>query len=117
MAASASKGSPSWNFTAGPELDDEALAVVEGLARQRELGHDVELLVDVEQLVAERGKHDAADIGARHRGIEDIGVLGETDAQRGLRVGGSKRQQERSRGCGEAKHLHRTVPIAPANSL
>ncbi len=32
--------------------------------RQRELRHDVELLVDVEQLVAECGEYDASDIGA-----------------------------------------------------
>ena len=69
---------------AGPQLDGDVLAVGGGLVRQRELRHDVELLVDVEQLVAEGGEHDAADIGARQRGIENVGVLGEADAQRGL---------------------------------
>ena len=47
--------------------------------------HDGELLVDVEQLVAERREDDPADEGARQRRVEDVGVLGEADAQR-LRV-------------------------------
>ena len=68
-------------FHAGPKLDRHRLAVGGGLIGQRKLRHDVELFVDVEQLVAEGGEHDAADIGARQRGIENIGVLGEADAQ------------------------------------
>ena len=68
-------------FHAGPKLDRHRLAVGGGLIGQRELRHDVELFVDVEQLVADGGEHDAADIGARQRGIEHIGVLGEADAQ------------------------------------
>ena len=51
-------------FHAGRSLMVTVLAVGRGLVRERELRHDVELLVDVEQLVAERGEHDAADIGA-----------------------------------------------------
>ena len=54
--------------------------------RQRELRHDVELFVDVEQLVAKRREDDAADIGARQRRIENVGIFGEPDAQRGLGV-------------------------------
>ena len=38
---------------AGPELDGDFLAVGRRLMAQRELRHDVELFVDVEQLVAE----------------------------------------------------------------
>ena len=50
---------------AGPQLDRDLLAVGGGLVRQRELRHDVELFVDVEQLVAERrrtrcGRHRCA---------------------------------------------------------
>ena len=75
-------------FDAGPELDRHFLAVGGGLVRQRKLRHDVELLVDVEQLVAERGEHDAADIGACQRRIENVGVFGQPDAQRGLRLNG-----------------------------
>jgi hypothetical protein len=36
----------------GPELDGDGLAVGRGLMAERQLRHDVELLVDVEQLVA-----------------------------------------------------------------
>ena len=71
-------------FHAGPKLDRHLLAVGGGLVRQRELRHDVELFVDVEQLVAEGREHDAADIGARQRRIENVGILGEPDPQRGL---------------------------------
>ena len=39
-------------FDAGPQLDRDLLAVGGSLMRQRELRHDVELFVDVEQLVA-----------------------------------------------------------------
>src|SRR5262249_11090225 len=70
----------------------------------------VELLVDVEQLVAERGKDDAADIGARECRIENIGILGEADPQRCLRgddSAGPDQQRGRSR---KTKHLHRTLP-------
>ena len=42
----------------------------------------VELLVDVEQLVAQRGKDDAADEGAGQRRIEDVRIFGEPEAQR-----------------------------------
>ena len=88
------------------ELDGrgvELLAVVEGDARaqvqrqrlavgrpfvaRRELRHDVELLVDVEQLVAQRCEHDAADEGARERRVEHVGVFGEADTQRLRRRG------------------------------
>ena len=84
LAASASNGSPSWNFTPGRSLMVTSLPSAEVSCDSAELRHDVELLVDVEQLVAERGEHDAADIGARERRIENIGILGKADAERGL---------------------------------
>ena len=68
----------------GPKLDGDFLAVGRRLVAQRELRHDIELFVDVEQLVAERCEHDAAHIGARHGRIEDIRILGEPDAKRRL---------------------------------
>ncbi|MGY4373895.1 hypothetical protein ACVWZ3_001534 [Bradyrhizobium sp. i1.3.6] len=74
-------------FDVRPELDRHLLAVGRSLVGQRELRHDVELLVDVEQLVAEGGEDDAADIGAADAGIEDIGVFGDADAKRGLSLG------------------------------
>jgi hypothetical protein len=71
-------------FDAGPQLDRHLLAVGGSLMRQRKLRHDVEFLVDVEQLVAERCEHDAADIGACDRWVQNVRILGKTDAQRGL---------------------------------
>jgi hypothetical protein len=51
---------------------------------QPKLRHDLELFVDIEQLVAECGEHDTADIGARQRRIENVRILGKADAERGL---------------------------------
>ena len=62
-------------FHAGAELNEHLLPVSRGLVRKRKLRHHVELLVDVEKPVAERGKHNAADIGARERRIENVGIL------------------------------------------
>ena len=89
LTASASIGSPSWNLTPGRSLMDDVLAVRRRSRGTGELRHDVELLVDVEELVAERREHDAADIGARERRIEHVRILGEADAQRRLRARGA----------------------------
>ena len=43
------------------------------------------------------GEHDAADIGARQRRIENVGIFGKPDAQRGLGGGGSATDSERVR--------------------
>jgi hypothetical protein len=80
------------------QLEGKRLVVVRPRVTGRELGHDGELLVEVEQLVAKRIEHDAADESARERRIEHIGVLGEADAQRGLRRGCACAKNER---CGE----------------
>src|SRR6266704_5281014 len=96
-------------FDAGPQLDRDLPAVIRKLMRQRELWHDVELLVDIEQLVAERCEHDAADIGARHGRVEDIGVLGKPNSQRGLGVDArSERQQQRRRKHRQTQDFHGT---------
>ena len=81
---------------ARPQLDGDDRAVFGGLVRQRQLGHDVELLVDLEELVAERGEHDAADVGARERRIEHIRILGQSNAQR--RLGRGRRAHEQNGG-------------------
>ena len=52
---------------ARPHLDRQRLAVGRPRVALGELRHDVELLVDVEQLVAQRREHDAADERARER--------------------------------------------------
>jgi len=102
-------------FDARPELDGDLLAVGGGLVRQRELRHDVELFIDVEQLVAQRGEHDAADIGARHGRIEHVRILGEADPQRGLGFGldlgaGRQRHQQGGGRRRQTKHPHRATP-------
>ena len=96
-------------FDARPELDRHFLAVGRRLVGQCQLRHDVELLVDVEQLVAECREHDAADIGAADRGIENVGILGNPDTQRGLcERARLERQQQCRRSHSRTNNLHRT---------
>src|SRR5258708_39023305 len=98
-------------FDARSQFYGDLLAVGRRLVAQRQLRHDVELFVDVEQLVAKRGKYDGADIGARQRRIENIGVFGQADPQGGLGVSaGCKREQQRGRGRGQTQDIHRTAP-------
>ena len=63
------------------QLQGQGLVVRRPGIGSRQLRHDVELVVDIEQLVAQRGEHDAADEAACHGRIEDIGVFGQADAQ------------------------------------
>ena len=84
FAASALNGSPSWNFTPGRSLMVTVLPSAEVSWLSASCGTMFELLVDVEQLVADRREDDAPDIGARQRRIEHVGILGEADAQVGL---------------------------------
>ena len=71
-------------FDARPELDRDGLAVGGGGVRERELRHDIQILINVEQLVAKGSKDDAPDIGPGERGIEHIRILGQPDPQRRL---------------------------------
>ena len=77
---------------AAAQLDGQRLVVGRPFVAGRELRHDVQLLVDVEQLVAQRGEHDAADEGARQRRIEHVGVFGQADAQRLRRAASGARR-------------------------
>jgi hypothetical protein len=79
------------------QLDHERLVVRRPFVRGRELRHDRELLVEVEQLVAQAREHDAPDERARHRRIEDVRVFRETDAK-GLRIGNRNCRRKRA-GC------------------
>ena len=65
-----------------PQLDRQRLAVRRPLITGGELRDDVELVVDVEQLVAERREHDPPDEGPRQRRVEHIGIFGESETQR-----------------------------------
>jgi hypothetical protein len=40
-----------------------------------ELRHDVQLCVDIEQLVAQAGEHDATDIGGGNRRVHHVQIL------------------------------------------
>ena len=91
---------------AGAQMDQQR-GRVRLLVAGGELGHDLQLLVDVEQLVAQPGEHDAADIGAGQGGVEDVGVLAQRDPQ-GLR-GGSLGQQGDTGGC-QKESSHRGAP-------
>ena len=92
-------------FHARPEFYGDRLAVGRSLVAQRQLRHDVELLVDVEQLVADGGEHDATHVGARERGVEHVRVLGKPDAQRrlGQRRAGDREKRGKRR---EPQDLH-----------
>ena len=83
---------------AGPDLQRQRLAVRRPFVRRRELRNDGELLVDVEQLVAQRREHDAPDERAGERRIEHVGILGEPDAQR-LRGRRGRDMSRRQRQC------------------
>ena len=65
------------------DVDDEMRRVLPFVAG-RQHRHDVQLRVDVEQLVAEAGEHDAPDIGRAESRIEQIGVLAQSDVQDAL---------------------------------
>src|SRR5262249_42020287 len=90
------------------QLDQHLLAVLRRLVRERQLRHHVQLLVDVEQLVAERGKDNAADIGARKGRIEDVRVFRKADAQRGLRRRAGGGNEQRGRDAEDGAELHRS---------
>ena len=90
---------------AGAQLERQRLVVGRPLVAGRELRHDLQLLVDVEQLVAQRREDDAADEGARQRRVEHVGILGEADAQ-GLRLRRERRRRpssKRRRGDGRRR--------------
>ena len=76
--------------------------------RERELRHDVEVAVDIEQLVAQRREHNAPDIRARHGRVEDVGILGKADAQMALRQGGRYRDGGREQSAKQNACLHVT---------
>ena len=78
--------------------------------RERELRDDLELLVDVEQLVADRREHDAPHIGARERRIEHVRVLGKPDAQWDCAARRSAAERDERGSRREAHGLHGDLP-------
>jgi hypothetical protein len=86
-----------------PDLHRQRLVVRRPLVGRRELRDDGELLVDVEELVAQRREHDAPDERAGECRIEHVRILGESEAERRLGVGGrgeERHQAEEKRGPG-----------------
>ena len=84
-------------FDVGAQFDDNLFAISRCFRRQSQLRHNIELGVDIKQLVAQRGKDDAPDIGARQTGIEHIGIFRQTDAHAGLRRGHAQGQSKAPR--------------------
>src|SRR6185503_21061807 len=77
---------------------------------ERELRDHSELLVHIEQLVADRREHDASYVRAGKRRIENVRVLGKPDPQVGL-CGGRPAAQSKKRGCSrQTKSLHDDLP-------
>ncbi len=93
------------------QLDGDGLAVLRRLMGERELRHDVEIAVDVEQLVAQRREHDAPDIRAGEGRVEDVGILGKSDAQVALRAdAGTPRQRPRTGAPNRMRTFTMTLP-------
>ena len=82
---------------------DDQRPVIGPLVAGGELRHDVQLLVDVEQLVAQPGEHDAPDIGGGQGRIEHIEVLPQRDPQR-LRERRHRGDQHTGSGQEETAH-------------
>ena len=88
LAASASNGSPSWNLTPGRSLIVTSLPSAEVSWHSASCGTMLSFSSMSNSLSQNDGEHDAADIGARQGRIENVGILGEPDAQRGLGLNG-----------------------------
>ena len=94
FTASASNGSPSWNFTFGRSLIVTVLPSCEVSCESASCGTMLRLPSMSNSLSHSDGEHDAPDIRARDGRIEIVGILGKADAQMALRErrrGGDRR--------------------------
>src|SRR6185312_17359050 len=98
-------------FHVRPELDGNCLAVGGGVVGERKLRHDVEVLVDIEQLVAEGSEHDAPDIGPRERRIEDVGIFGKPDTERGFGERARRGNEQHGGDRRQTQDLHHICPL------
>src|SRR5271165_826769 len=89
---------------AGAQMDDQVRRVLP-LVAYGKLRHDVQLGVDVEQLVAQAGEHDAPDIGGAEGGIEQVRVLPQADMQDIVLCDGRASEAKGTRG-GEHESAH-----------
>ena len=80
FTASALSFSPSWNCTPSRMWMTRCVGILPFVAG-RQHRDDVELGIDVEQLVADAGEHDASDIGRAEGRIEQVGILAQADVQ------------------------------------
>ncbi|CPP92888.1 Uncharacterised protein [Bordetella pertussis] len=88
----------------GAQLECQRLVVLAEAPRLRQLRHELQLLVDVDQLVAQRGEDNAAHIGAGAVRIEHVRVFLQADAQV-LRQGGAARAGQHGRAHHHAQAL------------
>ena len=78
----------------GAQVDHQGPGIGPFVA-EGELRDDLQFLVDVEQLVAQTGEHDAPDIGPGEGRVQNVGVLTQGDVQ----GGGVQGLGEGRRGC------------------
>src|SRR5690606_35536046 len=77
------------------QVEGECFVVVAPQPFGRELRHEIQLRVDVDQLVAERGEDNAANEGARPMRVEHVRIFLEADAEL---LGRSRRNRQDSTG-------------------
>ena len=77
------------------QLDHQGLRIGP-LVAGGELGNDVQLGIDVEQLVTQSGEDDPSDIGPGQCRIQDVRILAQRHPQR-LRFGGGRAEDRRDR--------------------
>ena len=66
---------------AGAQLKHQAFVAVGPIPLGRELRHETEFGVDIDQFVAQCGKDDATGEGPGHGRVEHVGVVGQPDTQ------------------------------------
>ena len=98
FAASASNGSPSWNFTLGRSLIVTVLPSCDVSCESASCGTMLRLPSMSNSLSHSDGEHDAPDIRARDGRIENVGILGKADAQMALRERGGWRHRRGEQG-------------------
>ena len=110
FTAAASIFSPSWNFTPGRSLKVSDLPSSAPAPLGGEFGRELQVGRDVDELVAQRREHDAADEGARAVRVEHVGIFVQADAQ-GLRGGRGAHQEPGGQGQGAVSSSFRSPPI------
>ena len=93
--------------------DRDGLSVGRGFVSERKLRRRVQVLVDIEQFVANRREYDFSDIGPRQSRIQDVRILRQTDPQRRLSAGcraGQGNKKHRSGQSGNRFEHRASIP-------